>query len=124
MSKIKKVDAMGILDSPGNPTVLVSVTLESGAVGVARVPSGGSTGKHEAGTDDWRRLAALLCDKDPEIAARAGAIALMKGDEEDKRLGAKRIIERLPTPDWLTGGNRSVATKEPGYDIAGSQSRN
>lgn len=48
MSKIKFVDAMEILDSRGNPTVQVSVTLESGAVGVAKVPSGASTGKHEA----------------------------------------------------------------------------
>ena len=48
MSKIKSVDAMEILDSRGNPTIQVSVTLESGSVGVAKVPSGASTGKHEA----------------------------------------------------------------------------
>ena len=48
MSKIKSVDAMEILDSRGNPTVQVSVTLESGAVGIAKVPSGASTGKYEA----------------------------------------------------------------------------
>ena len=48
MSKIKSVDAMEILDSRGNPTIQVSVTLARGAVGVAKVPSGASTGKHEA----------------------------------------------------------------------------
>jgi enolase len=48
MSKIKSVDAMEILDSRGNPTIQVSVTLESGTIGVAKVPSGASTGKHEA----------------------------------------------------------------------------
>ena len=48
MSKIKSVDALEILDSRGNPTVQVSVILESGAVGVAKLPSGASTGKHEA----------------------------------------------------------------------------
>jgi len=48
MSKIKSVDALEILDSRGNPTIQVSVTLESGAVGVAKIPSGASTGKHEA----------------------------------------------------------------------------
>jgi enolase len=37
-----------ILDSRGNPTVEVSVALESGAVGTAKVPSGASTGKREA----------------------------------------------------------------------------
>ena len=48
MSKIRSVDAMEILDSRGNPTIQVSVVLESGAVGVAKIPSGASTGKHEA----------------------------------------------------------------------------
>lgn len=48
MSKIKAVDALEILDSRGNPTVRVMVELESGARGVAKVPSGASTGKNEA----------------------------------------------------------------------------
>ena len=48
MSRIKSVDAMEILDSRGNPTIQVSVLLESGAIGVAKIPSGASTGKHEA----------------------------------------------------------------------------
>jgi len=48
MSKIKSIDALEILDSRGNPTIQVSVTLDSGATGVAKVPSGASTGKHEA----------------------------------------------------------------------------
>ena len=48
MSFIDEVRAREILDSRGNPTVEVEVTLESGAVGVASVPSGASTGAHEA----------------------------------------------------------------------------
>jgi enolase len=48
MSKIKSIDAMEILDSRGNPTIQVSVTLARGATGVAKVPSGASTGKREA----------------------------------------------------------------------------
>jgi enolase len=48
MSKIKSIDAMEILDSRGNPTIQVSVTLARGAMGVAKVPSGASTGKKEA----------------------------------------------------------------------------
>lgn len=48
MSKIKNVYAREILDSRGNPTVEVEVTLESGIVGVASVPSGASTGINEA----------------------------------------------------------------------------
>ena len=48
MSKINKLEALEILDSRGNPTVQVSVYLESGAVGTTKVPSGASTGKREA----------------------------------------------------------------------------
>lgn len=48
VSKIKGMDALEILDSRGNPMIEVSVTLDSGATGVAKVPSGASTGKHEA----------------------------------------------------------------------------
>jgi enolase len=48
MSKIKEVKAREILDSRGNPTVEVDVLLECGAFGRAGVPSGASTGAHEA----------------------------------------------------------------------------
>ena len=46
--KIEKITAREILDSRGNPTVEVDVELESGARGRASVPSGASTGEHEA----------------------------------------------------------------------------
>lgn len=48
MSKIEKIFAREILDSRGNPTVEVEVFLETGVKGVAAVPSGASTGSHEA----------------------------------------------------------------------------
>ncbi len=48
MSAIIDITAREILDSRGNPTVEVDVTLESGATGRAAVPSGASTGAHEA----------------------------------------------------------------------------
>ena len=58
MSQIEQVHARQILDSRGNPTVEVDVTLDSGAVGRAAVPSGASTGEFEAvelrdGGDAW-----------------------------------------------------------------------
>ena len=56
MSAIADIVAREILDSRGNPTVEVDVILESGAVGRAAVPSGASTGAHEA---------AELRDNDP-----------------------------------------------------------
>jgi enolase len=48
MSAIIDIHARQILDSRGNPTVEVDVSLESGATGRAAVPSGASTGAHEA----------------------------------------------------------------------------
>ncbi|HXW89168.1 MAG TPA: phosphopyruvate hydratase [Terriglobales bacterium] len=48
MATIKSIDALEILDSRGNPTVQVRVTLDTGATGVAKVPSGASTGSREA----------------------------------------------------------------------------
>jgi len=47
-TQIEKVHAREILDSRGNPTVEVEITLEDGAFGRAAVPSGASTGVHEA----------------------------------------------------------------------------
>lgn len=55
--EIADVKAREILDSRGNPTVEVDVYLDDGAVGTAAVPSGASTGEHEA---------VELRDKDPE----------------------------------------------------------
>jgi enolase len=46
--KIKKIEAIEVLDSRGNPTLEVGVLLESGAYGTAIVPSGASTGEREA----------------------------------------------------------------------------
>jgi len=48
MSTIVHVDSREILDSRGNPTVEVEVTTEYGSIGRAAVPSGASTGEHEA----------------------------------------------------------------------------
>jgi enolase len=48
MATIKSISALEILDSRGNPTVQVTVALDSGASGTAKIPSGASTGKNEA----------------------------------------------------------------------------
>ncbi|MBX5467867.1 MAG: phosphopyruvate hydratase [Firmicutes bacterium] len=55
-TRIRSVRGFEVLDSRGNPTVAVEVVLEGGAVGWAAVPSGASTGSHEA---------IELRDKDP-----------------------------------------------------------
>ena len=48
MAKIVQLTAREILDSRGNPTVEAKVTLDNGLVAKASVPSGASTGVHEA----------------------------------------------------------------------------
>ena len=48
MSKISKIKARQIFDSRGNPTVEVDIITEDGVLGRAAVPSGASTGEHEA----------------------------------------------------------------------------
>ena len=48
MTTIEAIDSIEILDSRGNPTVEVEILLQGGAVGRAAVPSGASTGEHEA----------------------------------------------------------------------------
>ncbi|HKU41682.1 MAG TPA: phosphopyruvate hydratase [Polyangiales bacterium] len=48
MTTITDVHAREVLDSRGNPTIEVEVEVEGGAVGLAAVPSGASTGEHEA----------------------------------------------------------------------------
>ncbi len=57
MAKIAKIHGREILDSRGNPTVKVEVTTDKGITGRAAVPSGASTGEHEA---------VELRDKDPK----------------------------------------------------------
>src|SRR6187397_3168727 len=46
--KIQRLDALQVFDSRGNPTVEAEVFLEDGTLGKAIVPSGASTGRHEA----------------------------------------------------------------------------
>ena len=63
MSTIVDIHGRQILDSRGNPTVEVDVTLADGTVGRAAVPSGASTGVHEA----WE-----LRDGDKSSVSRQG----------------------------------------------------
>ena len=67
--KIAKINAREILDSRGNPTVEVDVTLSSGAMGRASVPSGASTGENEA---------LELRDDNPERYNGKGTLAAVK----------------------------------------------
>ena len=74
MSQISRVHARQILDSRGQPTVEVEVRLSSGAVGRAAVPSGASTGAHEA---------LELRDGDPSAFGGRGVLKAVANVEDE-----------------------------------------
>jgi enolase len=88
MSEIVSVVGREILDSRGNPTVEVEVTLDSGARGRAAVPSGASTGEHEAVElrDGGKRFAGKGVQK---------AVAFVNGEIADALDGADGLEQRL-----------------------------
>jgi enolase len=89
-----------VVDSRGNPTVEVEVGLESGALGMALVPSGASTGEHEAvelrdGGDAWlgKGVMQAVGHVDGEIAD-----ALIGLDADDQRGIDRLLVELDGTP--------------------------
>ncbi len=102
MSTIIDIHAREILDSRGNPTVEVDVTLESGAFGRAAVPSGASTGAHEAvekrDGDKSRYMGKGVLEA---VAAVNGEIAeMLVGFDATEQVGIDRtMIEMDGTPN-------------------------
>ena len=110
MSGIKRVRGRQILDSRGNPTVEVDVELQSGATGRAAVPSGASTGVHEAvelrdGDSAWggkgvTKAVANVGEIEREVAGMdAGGqeeidrkLIELDGTQNKSRLGANAIL--------------------------------
>ncbi|HMC77122.1 MAG TPA: phosphopyruvate hydratase [Vicinamibacterales bacterium] len=111
LAKIATVHGREILDSRGNPTVEVDVTLEGGVMGRAAVPSGASTGVREAlelRDGDKKRylgkgvtkavghvngeLAAALEGKDADQRAVDGAMIALDGTPTKGRLGANALL--------------------------------
>ena len=111
MTAIADIVAREILDSRGNPTVEVDVTLENGIMGRAAVPSGASTGAHEAHElrDGGTRYGGkgvrgavdavngeifeALCGMDAEEQTRIDAIMCrLDGTPNKSRLGANAIL--------------------------------
>jgi len=86
MSLIQEIHAREILDSRGNPTVEVDVFLDTGEIGRAAVPSGASTGEHEA-------------------------VELRDGDED--RYGGKGVLQAV---DNVNGAIRDELVEEDALD--------
>lgn len=112
MSAIIEINARQILDSRGNPTVEADVTLESGITGRAAVPSGASTGEHEAlelrdgdadrynGKGVEKAVAAIEDEIQPEVLgldaldqmALDRTMIALDGTDNKGRLGANSIL--------------------------------
>ena len=97
MTAITAIHAREILDSRGNPTVEVDVVLEDGAFGRAAVPSGASTGAHEAvelRDGDKKRYMGKGVTK--AVAAANGAIAnLLVGYEAEDQIAIDQAMIKL-----------------------------
>jgi enolase len=99
--KIESIEAMEVLDSRGNPTVSAEVRLENGVTADASVPSGASTGSHEAlelRDGDVRRYAGMGVRKAVGNVNSVLAPALRGMDAGDQRAVDLRMIELDGTP--------------------------
>jgi enolase len=110
-TKITSVHGREILDSRGNPTVEADVRLESGALGRAAVPSGASTGEHEAielrDCDKSRYLGKGVLKAVGHVNAEiARAVAGM--DAADQRSLDGRMIEADGTPNKSKFGANAI----------------
>ena len=110
MPRIKKITAREILDSRGFPTVAADVWLDDGTVGTASVPSGASTGSHEAlelrdGGERYNgkgvlkavanvgRISQQLAGMDPyDIRLIDDSLLAMDGTENKSNLGANAML--------------------------------
>ncbi len=111
MTAILDITAREILDSRGNPTVEVDVTLEDGSFGRAAVPSGASTGAHEAvelRDGDKARFMGKGVSK--AVAAVNGAIyeALADMDAEEQIAIDQAMIELDGTPNKAKLGANAI----------------
>ena len=110
MSEIVHVHGRQVLDSRGNPTVEVEVGLDSGAFGLAAVPSGASTGEHEAvelrdGGDAWlgKGVSRAVGHVDGEIAE-----SILGLDAGDQRAIDRMLTELDGTPTKARLGANAI----------------
>ena len=111
MAVIEQVGAREILDSRGNPTVEVEVALDDGTLARAAVPSGASTGEHEAvelrdgdakrysGKGVEKAVAAVLDEIGPELSGV---------DAVDQRIVDQKLVDLDGTPDKSRLGANAI----------------
>src|SRR6185436_15853091 len=111
MSLIESIHARQILDSRGNPTVEVDVVTESGAFGRAAVPSGASTGEHEAvelRDGDKKRFLGKGVQKAVNNVNTTIAKALAGKESTDQRELDAKLLELDGTPNKSKLGANAI----------------
>ncbi|MEV8222797.1 phosphopyruvate hydratase [Dietzia maris] len=110
MALIEQVGAREILDSRGNPTVEVEVLLDDGSFGRAAVPSGASTGAHEAVElrDEDERYMGKGVTKAVEAVLDVLAPAVIGIPAEDQRVVDEALLDADGTPNKSTVGANAV----------------
>lgn len=138
MSKIKKVLAREILDSRGNPTIEVDLTLDDGSFGRASIPSGASTGTHEAvelrDGDNGRygglgvlsaaanvntEISAALLDQEFDQRKLDGTLDALDGTENKSRLGANAILGVSLAFAKAVANQKKIPLYQYFFDLAG-----
>ena len=110
MSQIAQIKSRQILDSRGNPTVEAEVRLSDGAIGSAMVPSGASTGAHEAVElrDGGDRYHGKGVSKAVDNVNKAIASAVAGMDALDQAAIDKQMIELDGTPNKAKLGANAI----------------
>ncbi|MEZ0363972.1 phosphopyruvate hydratase [Mycobacterium sp. pUA109] len=110
MPIIEQVGAREILDSRGNPTVEVEVALNDGTFARAAVPSGASTGEHEAVElrDGGARYGGKGVKKAVEAVLDEAAPAVIGLNADDQRLVDQALVDLDGTPDKSRLGANSI----------------
>src|SRR5690349_14142183 len=121
---IEQVGAREILDSRGNPTVEVEVALIDGTVARAAVPSGASTGEHEAVElrDGGPRYLGKGVEKAVEAVLDEIAPAVIGLSADDQRLVDQALLDLDGTPDKSRLGANAILGVPPGDSNAAAES--
>lgn len=123
--KIKQIIGREILDSRGNPTVEAKVVLENGVVGVAKVPSGASTGSHEALElrDGGKRYGGKGVLKAVKNVNTIIAKSLVGLDVEDLKGLDKKMLELDGTKNKTKLGANAILAVSMAVARAGSEDK-
>jgi enolase len=111
MARIKSIDAIEILDSRGNPTIEITVTLDSGVVASAAVPSGASTGENEAvelRDNDLSRYGGKGVRTAVDNVRREIALELVGHEANEQGAIDRRMIELDGTPNKARLGANAI----------------